>query len=368
MKLGQLEKIMPLAIIIAALLLVAPAFAAGGAKEKVLLDTDMVESFDDGVAMILLANAPGIDLVGVTTLTGNSWAAGGVAYAIKQLEIEGKTDIPVAMGFEYPLRPGRHAGIATERNLFGKGHDTWMGSFGLEKPKSWQEEYKKLYGGEPSMKPDTRHAVDFIIDTVRANPGEITIAAIGPCANLAVAVLKAPDIVPLIKRVVYMGGSFYQQGNVTPTAEFNWWFDPEATRIALRTPFKEQIIVGLDVCEKVIFRKAHYDRILQTLGKSGQAKILRSTFPAQQFEKDPKFTFFIWDVIVSAIIIDPSLVTKEVTAFVDINDQYGLSYGQSIAYPKHGPEGSRQARIILEVDQDKLWNMINDKTYWKSAQ
>lgn len=351
---------------VAVFMLVGPAFAAS-AKEKVLLDADMVESFDDGVAMIMLANAPGIDLVGVTTLTGNSWAAGGLAYAIKQLEIEGKTSIPVAMGFEYPLRPQRHAGIAEERKLYGMGHDSWLGSFGVEKPESWQAEYKKLYGGTPSMTPDKRHAVDFIIDTIRANPNEITIAAIGPCTNLAVAVRKAPDIIPLIKRVVYMGGAFYQQGNVTPNAEFNWWFDPEATKIALHTPFKEQIIVGLDVCEKVIFRKPHYDRLVQTLSKSPQLKILRSTFPAQQFEKDPKFTFFIWDVIVSAIIIDPSLITEEVTAFVDINDQYGLSYGQSIAYPKHGPAGSRKARIIMDVNQDKLWDMINDKTYWKSA-
>jgi len=365
MKLMQLKKIVPLALI-ALFLLVAPAFAA--AKEKVLLDTDMVEAFDDGVAMIMLANAPGIDLVGVTTLTGNSWAAAGVAYTIRQLEIEGKTDIPVAMGFEYPLRPHRHTGIATERKLFGMGHDDWMGSFGVEKPESWLAEYKKLYGGTPSMTPDKRHAVDFIIDTIRANPGEVTIAHIGPCTNLAMAVLKAPDIVPLIKRVVYMGGAFYQQGNVTPNAEFNWWFDPEAAKITLRTPFNEQIIVGLEVCEKVIFRKAHYDRLVQTLGKSGQLKILRSTFPAQQFEKDPNFTFFIWDVIVSAIIIDPSLVTEEITAFVDINDQYGLSYGQSMAYPQKGPEGSLQARIILDVDQDRLWDMINDKTYWKSAQ
>jgi len=355
-------------ILLAALIVCALTFTAtADAREKVLLDTDMVESFDDGVAMVMLANAPGIDLVGVATLTGNSWAAAGTANAIKQLEIEGKTSIPVVMGFEYPLRPGRHAGIATERKLYGMGHDDWMGSFGLEKPESWQAEYKKLYGSDPTMTPDKRHAVDFIIDTVRANPGEITIAAIGPCTNLAVAVLKAPDIVPLIKRVVYMGGSFYQQGNVTPTAEFNWWFDPEAAKIALRTPFKEQIIVGLDACEKVVFRKNHYDRFLQTLGESDQAKMLRSTFVGQMFERNPEFTHFIWDVIVSAIIIDPSLVTGEVTAFVDVNDQLGLSYGQSIAYPKQGPEGSLQARIIMDVDIERLWDMINDKTYWHSA-
>lgn len=62
---------------------------------------------------------------------------------------------------------------------------------------------------------------------------------IGPCSNLALAVLKAPDIVPLIKRVIFMGGSFFKPGNVTPTAEFNWWFDPEAARIVVRTPFRD---------------------------------------------------------------------------------------------------------------------------------
>jgi inosine-uridine nucleoside N-ribohydrolase len=353
--------------VIAALLCIPAAFAAP-AKEKVILDTDMVEAFDDGVAMIMLANAPGVDLMGVTTLTGNSWVEACTANTIKQLEIEGKTSIPVAMGFAYPLRPQRHAGIAAERKLYGRGHESWIGSFGLEQPKSWQAEYKKLYKSEPTMAPDKRHAVDFLIDTIRANPNEITIAAIGPCANLAVAVRKAPDIVPLIKRVIYMGGAFYQQGNSTPTAEFNWWFDPEAAKIALRTPFKEQIIVGLEACEKVVFRKPHYDRLVQTLGKSGQVKILRPTFAGQMFEKDPKFTHFLWDVLVSAIIIDPTLITEEVTAFVDVNDQYGLSYGQSIAYPKEGPAGSRQAKIVLSVNQDKLWDMINDKTYWKSAQ
>ena len=362
----QLGKIV-LSVISAVFVCLSSAFAAG-AKEKVLLDADMVESFDDGVAMIMLANAPGIDLVGVTTVSGNSWAAGGVAHAVKQLEIEGKTSVPVAMGFAYPLRPGRHAGIAVERQLYGRNRDVWIGAFGEEKTESWLAEYTKLYGGAPTMKPDTRHAVDFLIDTVRANPGDVTLAAVGPCTNLAVAVRKAPDIIPLIKRVVYMGGAFYRQGNVTPTAEFNWWFDPEAAKIALRTPFKEQIIVGLDVCEKVAFRKPQYDRLAHTLGKSAQAALLRSSFAGQMFAKDPDCTLFIWDVIVAAFLIEPSVVTQEVTAFVDVNDQYGLSYGQSIAYPEQGPEGSRKARIIMDVDQEKLWNMINDKRYWKSAQ
>lgn len=112
----------------------------------------------------------------------------------------------------------------------GRGHDRGVGSFGLEKPECRQAADEKGYGTKPAFAPVDQHAVNCIIDTVRANPGQVTIAAIGPCGNLALAVRMAPDIVPLIRRVVYMGGSFFQQGNTTPAAEFNWYFDPEAAR------------------------------------------------------------------------------------------------------------------------------------------
>ncbi|MDR2124759.1 MAG: nucleoside hydrolase [Desulfovibrio sp.] len=336
-------------------------------KESVLMDSDMEDSFDDGVAMVLLANAPGVDLVGVTTLSGNYWVAESVASAVRQLEIEGKSFIPVAAGLAYPLRPNRHELFALERNLLGAGHDSWLGSFGLPEPKSWQEVYTKRYGLAPTAKPIDKHAVDFIIDSVRANPGQITVAATGPCGNLALAVRKAPDIIPLIKRVVYMGGSFYKPGNITPAAEFNWFFDPEAAKMAVRTPFREQIIIGLDVCEKIIFRRAHYDRLLKTLGKSGQAQLLRNSFLGQSFEKNPDFTFFVWDVLVSAVIIDPSIIIREENVFIDVNDQYGLSYGQSLAYRETAPAGAQRARVVLDIDEKRFWDILNDKTYWASA-
>ncbi len=335
------------------------------AKEKVLLDTDMVDAFDDGITMLMLAASPKIDLVGVTTVTGNSWAEEGTAYSIYQLDIAGKKSIPVAMGAQFPLRSQRHANIALERKLFGIGRDIWMGSFGIPQPASWQEFYTKHYGTKPAFDPITQHAVDFIIDTVRKNPNEITIAAIGPCTNLAMAITKAPDIVPLIKRVIYMGGSFFQGGNVTPAAEFNWWFDPEAARIAVRAPFKEQIVVGLDVAEDIEFKKEHYERYLKTLNNNALGKLLQKSQVAKIFAHEPDAIHYVWDVIVSAILIDPSLITKEVTQYIDINDQFGLSYGQSLAFPLHGPAGAQKARIILDIDEERFWNMLNEADYWK---
>ncbi len=336
------------------------------AKEKVLLDADMVDAFDDGVTMLMLAADPKIELVGVTTVSGNSWVKSGTASAIYQLEIMGKNNIPVAMGAEFPLRADRHENIELERKLFGIGRDIWTGSFGLKNPKSWQEYYKQNYGSNPKIMPIEQHGVDFIIDTVRKNPNEITIAAIGPCTNLALAIRKAPDIIPLIKRVIYMGGSFFIGGNVTPAAEFNWWFDPEAARIAVRAPFKEQIIVGLDVAEKIVFELHEYKRFLKTMNGNLLGKLAEKSHVGHSFAQDEKFTHFVWDLIVAAILIEPSIVTKEETLFIDVNDQFSLSYGQSLAFPIHGPAGTKKARIILEINENRFWDMVNNSSYWKN--
>ena len=237
------------------LLVLLQSSAQAQTKEKVILDSDMVEIFDDGIAMMMLQIDPNIELLGVTVVVGNSWVPEGTAWALRQLEAIKATHIPVAMGVTRLLRPNRHETMPLERQLYGIGTDSWAGSFGYPEPESWQSVYRQEYGMEPAVKPIDQHAVDFIIEQVKKYPGEVTIAAIGTCTNLALAIRKAPEIVPLVKKIIYMGGSFFRQGNVTPTAEFNWWADPEAAKITVRSPFQEQIVVGLDVCRKITFKK-----------------------------------------------------------------------------------------------------------------
>ena len=96
--------------------------------------------------------------------------------------------------------------------------------------------------------------------------------------------------------------------------------------------------------------------------------MLRNTFVGQSFAKNKDFTHYIWDVLVAAAIIDPSVITEERTCPVDINTQFGVSYGQSLAYVGKGPEGCQPARIVLDVNHDKVWDMINDKKYWTTPQ
>ena len=96
-----------------------------------------------------------------------------------------------------------------EKRIYGRGHDSHLGAAGYPQPASWQAEYRKNYNDEPVMNPQKEHAADFIIDTIKKHPGEVTIVAIGSGANLAAALDKAPEIAPLAKRVVYMAGAFF---------------------------------------------------------------------------------------------------------------------------------------------------------------
>lgn len=327
-------------------------------KEKVILDSDMVEVFDDGIAMMMLAKAPNIDLLGVTVVVGNTWVNEGLAYALRQLEIVGE-DVPVYAGVRAPIYPSRFETIKPERVLFGIG-DAYVGAAGYEEPKTWQSVYLQKYGIEPKTKPQEMHAVNFMIEQIKKYPNQITIVAIGTCTNLAILARMAPEVLPLIKRVIYMGGSFFKPGNTTPTAEFNWWMDPEAAKISLRSPYQEQIIVGLDVCETMPFRKDQYNNVINIMTEPDLVTMMRRNFLNTLYLEDANYVHYIWDVISAAIMIDPSLIKKEVTRYVDVNSQFGFSYGQSIAFENNQPVGTRQARIILEVDEDRLWNMIND--------
>ena len=121
------------------------ATAQAQKKEKVILDTDMVEVFDDGITMMMLANAPNIDLIGVTIVVGNTWVPEGVAYAIRQLEVIEKHHIPVVPGIRQPIYPSRFETIKNERVLFGIG-DAYVGAAGYPEPKSWETVYLQKYG------------------------------------------------------------------------------------------------------------------------------------------------------------------------------------------------------------------------------
>ncbi|MHC4558893.1 MAG: nucleoside hydrolase [Planctomycetota bacterium] len=327
-----------------------------GAKEKVILDSDMVVLYDDGVAMMMLANHPNIELLGVTIVPGNTWLSEGTAYALRQLEVLNRTDVPVASGTRYPLRAARYETMGLERKMFGYS-SSYIGCFGRAEPESYLDVYREKFGIAPTIKPVDKHAVTFLIDTIKANPGQVTVMPIGPCTNLAIAIRLAPEIIGLIKRVVYMGGAFDTPGNTTPSAEFNWWFDPEAAKMSVRAAFADQLIVGLDVCEKYHFNKKFFDRI--TAVETPIAKMFKEKY-GPEFEKNPNYTRLVWDTIAAAVVIDPTIIVEEETRWVDVNSDYGLDYGRSLGYHEQGPAGTQKARILLTIDEERFWNLMVD--------
>ncbi|MGD8499044.1 MAG: nucleoside hydrolase [Phycisphaerales bacterium] len=343
-------------VLVGVTLLLAALGSVAGAREKVILDTDMVILYDDGVAMMMLAKHPDIELLGVTIAPGNTWVAEGAAYALRQLEVLNRTDVPVALGTRYPLRAGRYETMEVERRMFGYS-SSYVGCFARVEPASYMEVYREKFRSAPAIKPVDKHAVDFLIDTIKANPGQVTVMPIGPCTNLAIAIRLAPEIIGLIKRVVYMGGAFDVPGNTTPAAEFNWWFDPEAAKMSVRAAFADQLIVGLDVCEKYRFNKKVFDRI--TAVNTPIAEMFKKKY-GPEFQKDPNYTRLVWDTIAAAVVIDPTLIVEEETRWVDVNSDYGLDYGRSLGYHKQGPAGTQKARILLTIDEERFWNLMVD--------
>jgi inosine-uridine nucleoside N-ribohydrolase len=338
------------------IIVLATLASAGAAKEMVILDTDMVMLYDDGVAMMMLANHPDIELLGVTTVPGNTWVAEGTAYALRQLELLKRKDIPVALGTRYPLRAGRYETIELEQKLFGFS-EPYIGCFARTEPASYLNVYSSEFDSRPSLSPVKKHAVAILIDTIKAHPGQVTVMPIGPCTNLALAIRLAPEIISLIKRVVYMGGAFDVPGNTTPAAEFNWWFDPEAAKMCVRAPFADQLIVGLDVCEKYRFTKRIYDRIVAA--NTPIAELFRERY-GPRFKRNANYTQGVWDTITAAVVIDPSLIVKEETRWIDVNTEYGLDYGRSLGYQGQGPVGTQKARILMTIDEQRFWNLMVD--------
>ena len=175
--------------------------------KRIIIDTD--PGIDDSLAILLALASPEIQLEGLTVVHGNSSTEQGVTNALSVLELAEVSNIPVARGCELPLvQPSL---LAPETH----------GNKGLG--------YAKL--PDPHSRPIAQKGCDFLIEQIMFNPGEITLVAIGPLTNVALAIRQEPRIVEAVKEVFIMGGALRHEGNTTPLAEFNTFVDPHAAHI-----------------------------------------------------------------------------------------------------------------------------------------
>lgn len=208
---------------------------------KVIFDTD--PGVDDAMALLYLHRHPGIDLVGVTTVFGNAPIEITTRNA-QFLHQKWKIEAPIAKGAGLAYDDGRDAAHFAP---VVHGEDG-LGNIGVP-----------LEVDHPL---DERSATQFIIDTVRADPGNVTLVAVGRMTNLALVLKADPEIAALVKEVVIMGGAFDVNGNVTPAAEANIHGDPEAADVVFIAPWKVTII-GLDVTLKTTMSSDYLAKMVE---------------------------------------------------------------------------------------------------------
>lgn len=214
--------------------------SASGATRKVIFDTD--PGSDDAMALMLALNSPELDVRAITVVPGNVTAQQGLENALRMASLANRCDIPVAAGAQHPL----FQKLITAEFWHGKN-----GLANVELPPS-------------KCKVDARFGPDLIIEMVHAAPHELTLVPVGPLTNIALAVLKDPSIVPLVKEVILMGGSI-GGGNVNAAAEANIYNDPEAAQIVFQAGWP-LTMVGLDVGDKTLLARKHLAQLAQSHG------------------------------------------------------------------------------------------------------
>jgi purine nucleosidase len=204
---------------------------------RVILDTD--PGIDDSLAILLALASPEVELAAVSVTGGNCALADGVRNALGVLALAGRAGVPVCPGVALPLiRPP-----FTAPETHG---DTGLG-------------YARLPA--PAAPPASEHAVDMIVREIMARPGEVTLVAVAPLTNVALAVRKEPAIAQAVREVIIMGGALRADGNTTSLAEFNFYVDPHAAHIVLESGMPITLLPW-DITRDVLLTQADVDRLL----------------------------------------------------------------------------------------------------------
>lgn len=226
-------------------------------RTKLIIDTD--PGVDDAIALLMVFQLPEFEVIGLTTIFGNVSTEDATRNALHLCEVAGFPDIPVAEGSPEPLKRGPPF-IA----------DFVHGSDGLG----------NTFPSPPKNKKIDKNACEFLVDKVSEYPGEVTILALGPLTNIALAVKKDRSFASKVKSIVILGGSFFASGNINPAAEANIYGDPEAADIVF-TCGAEIVVVGLNVTTQVMLSDQDLCELRDSGGRYG-----RYIYNISQFYKD----------------------------------------------------------------------------------
>ncbi|OJF96571.1 nucleoside hydrolase [Pararhizobium antarcticum] len=307
---------------------------------KVIFDTD--PGIDDAMALLFLHQHPDIDLIGITTVFGNASIETTTRNAL-YLKKTWNIAAPVAKGLGETLDPSRpHVDWPTA--IHG---DDGLGNIGVS--------------DKVDVDLDPRPAHRFIIETVRAHPGEVTIVAVGRMTNLALALKEDPDIAVLVKDVVIMGGAFDVPGNITPAAEANIHGDPDAADVTMTAPWPVTV-VGLDVTTKTVMTRKLMADIAMTGGERATLLAKISQFYIEFYEQHVEDGMVVHDSCACVYVVAPHLFETRSGAIRVICG--GIADGQTIqkpdsrSFPPSPWDDLPSQSVCTSVDADAVLALI----------
>lgn len=335
------------------------AFAVPGPR-KVIIDQDAF----GGVNLqpiLLVIQSPGVEVVGITIESGDGWQKESVAHTLRMLELIHRTDIPVVPGATYPLINSQEETRRWE-TLYGKlpykgaWMETWPGYNTVNRPLYHAADVvPPLAEGEPTTKPSAEIAANFLARQVRESPGEISILALGPFTNLALAAKLDESFAANAKELFVMAGSFNPDGSKvdefslqfihTPRVEFNSRWDPEAARIMLHAPWRRITVVPTDA---TIGTKLTPDLVREAAAAGTRA--------GQYLARYAEIGFPMWDETAAEAWLDPSLVRRQGRLAMDIAIDHGPAYGATLSWPAGGGPGLGEpdVTVVRAIDVPRL--------------
>lgn len=305
---------------------------------KIIIDTDPGQ--DDAVAILLaIASPEEIDLLGVTVVAGNVPLPLTQKNARIVCELAGRPDIKVFQGYDAPLSRK----LVTAEHVHGKT--------GLDGPVM----------PDPTMPLQDQHAVDFIIDTLRAEPaGTVTICPIGPLTNVAAAFEKAPDVVEKVQEIVLMGGAYFEVGNITPAAEFNIYVDPEAAAIVFKSGVPITMM-PLDVTHKALTNKARVDAF-RNMGTKVGTMVAEWTDFFERFDKEKYGSEGapLHEPCTIAYLIKPELFSGR-HINVEIETTSELTLGMTVADWWRVTDRPANAMFMKDIDTQGFFDLLTER-------
>lgn len=304
---------------------------------KIIIDTDPGQ--DDAAAIMLALASPELEVLGVTAVAGNVPLKLTARNAGIVTEICGRGDIAVYAGADKPLSRK----LVTAEHVHGK-----TGLDGIE-----------LF--EPARPLETRHAVDFIIETLRNEPaGTVTLCPLGPLTNIATVIERAPDVVSRIREIVLMGGGFFEGGNITPSAEFNIFVDPEAAKIVFGSGVALTML-PLDVTHKVLTTKERVERLRANGNRPSVAMADMLEF-FERFDEEKYGTDGgpLHDPTVIAWLIDPGMFAGR-ACNVEIETGSDLTLGATVVDWWKVTNRAENAFVVRDVDADRFFDLFIER-------